>query len=381
MQDKDRRNLESRPLTHPLKQLYELGQSPWYDNIERRLFKTGEFTELIDKYGIVGVTSNPTIFDKAISKSTDYDEQIKRLAGSNMDAYAIYDEIAIEDIGRAADMLKTIYEKTRGEDGYVSIEVLPQYANDPENTVKYAKRIFERINRKNILIKVPGTKAALGAITELIAEGINVNVTLLFSLTQYETIAKAYMDGLKKRLASGKSLDNVRSVASVFISRIDTSIDDLLESRGMGHLKGKAAVANSKLIYRRFKEIFFGPELSKLKKSGAAIQRVLWASTSTKNPSYRDVKYVEELIGPHSINTLPHPTALAFYNHGIVKSTVEEGFDEAKNILKELKSLGIDIDKICDELQGAGIKAFIDSFNSLIASIERKRKDMLLSKK
>lgn len=390
MQDKDRRSMEiaqgPQPKAHssnPLRELYAGGQSPWYDNIERRLFKTGEFAKLINEYGIVGVTSNPTIFDKAISGSSDYDEQIKVLIKSNSGSYEIYDELVIQDIGAAADMLLDIYKRTDGTDGYVSIEVLPQYAHDSKSTVEYARKVFQWLNRKNILIKVPGTKKALPAITELITEGINVNVTLLFSVAHYEAIAKAYIDGLKERAAAGERLDNVISVASVFVSRIDTKIDKMLENmakeesaklncRGILELRGKAAVANSKMIYQRFKEIFFSEEFDELRKKGAKFQKVLWASTSTKNPDYRDVKYVEELMGPYSINTMPHQTALAFYEHGVVKSTIEEGIDEAKNVLTKLKDHDIDIDSVCNELQKEGVRAFSDSFNSLIASIEKK---------
>jgi transaldolase len=392
MQGQDRRNMEiaqgpepKAQSSNPLRALYDAGQSPWYDNIERRLFKTGEFGKLINEYGIVGVTSNPTIFDKAISASNDYDGQIKGFAKNIDNSYEIYDELAVEDISTAADMLLDVYKKTNGTDGYVSIEVLPQYAYDPRKTVEYARRIFQWINRKNILIKVPGTKEALPAITELIWEGINVNATLLFSLSQYEAVAKAYIEGLKKRMRGEERLDTVTSVASVFVSRIDTKIDKMLdmladekEDKTGGwevlDLRGRAAVANSKVIYRRFKEMFFGKEFSELAKKGANIQRVLWASTSTKDPNYKDVKYVEELIGPHSINTMPHQTVLAFYKHGVVRPRIEEGLDKVKMIFDDLNSIGININDICSQLQKEGIKAFSDSFNSLIASIEKKIK-------
>lgn len=385
VQKRDAGNMGMTQNPNPLRELCKLGQSPWYDNIERRLFKTGEFTKLIDEYGIVGVTSNPTIFDKAISTSDDYDEQIKTLMKSVNKSYEIYDELVIGDIGAAADILLDTYKNTNGRDGYVSIEVLPQYAYNPKRTIDYARRIFQRLNRKNILIKVPGTKEALPAITELIAEGINVNVTLLFSVLHYEAIAKAYIEGLTKRMRSGAGLNDVASVASVFVSRIDTKIDKMLDNlAGAGdskteqwkilNLRGRAAVANSKVIYQRFKEIFFGTEFGELAKKGANIQRVLWASTSTKNPDYRDVKYVEELIGPHSINTMPHQTVLAFYEHGIVKPAIEDGLNEARTALNELKSFGVDIDVVCDGLQKEGVKAFSDSFNSLIGSIEKKMK-------
>ncbi|NQU73997.1 MAG: transaldolase [Candidatus Omnitrophica bacterium] len=385
VQKQDTWNMEVEERLNPLKALYRLGQSPWYDNIERRLFKTREFNRLINEYGIVGVTSNPTIFDKAIRGSSDYDEQIQHLVKAKKKSYQIYDELTIKDVATAADMLSKIYKNTNGLDGYVSIEVLPEYAYDSKKTVSYAKKLFKRLNRKNILIKVPGTKQGIPAIRELIAEGINVNVTLLFSVSQYEAIAKAYIEGLNNRLRKNKKLEDVASVASMFISRIDTKIDKILEEKASKEtssvkkekilgLRGKAAVANSKIIYQRFKGTLLSNWFRELTKKGGKVQRVLWASTSTKNPNYRDVKYVEELIGPHSINTIPHQTVFSFYDHGLVKPTIEEGIAEAKEVLDELNALGIDIEKVCDELQEAGVKAFIGSFNSLIKSIEEKVK-------
>jgi len=303
------------------------------------------------------------------------------------ESYQIYDELTIKDVATAADMLSKIYKNTNGLDGYVSIEVLPEYAYNSKKTVSYAKKLFKQLNRKNILIKVPGTKESIPAIRELIAEGINVNVTLLFSVSQYEAIAKAYIEGLNNRLRKNRKLENVASVASVFISRIDTKIDKALEEiaskekdsikkEKILNLRGKAAVANSKILYQRFKGTLSSNWFNELAEKGGKPQRVLWASTSTKNPNYRDVKYVEELIGPHSINTLPHQTVLSFYDHGFVKPTIEEGVTEAKEVLDELNTLGIDIEKVCDELQEAGVKAFIGSFNSLIKSIEEKIKHL-----
>lgn len=372
MQKQDTRNMDVKLTTNPLRQLYAAGQSPWYDNVERKLFKSGEFRWLIDKYGIVGVTSNPTIFDKAISSSTDYDESIRRLVKKNRTVQEVYDALTMEDIATAADMLLDVYKKTKGVDGYVSIEVLPDYAYDAQKTVESGRKLFRELNRKNILIKVPGTKESLPAIRQLIADGVNVNVTLLFSAGHYESIAAAYIEGLKDRLSKGRTLRDVTSVASIFISRVDTKIDKMLEAKKAAHLSGKAAVANSKMIYQRFKEIFRGRDFTELKKNGANIQRVLWASTSTKNPNYRDVKYVEELIGPDTINTMPHQTVLAFYDHGVVKPAIDRGLDEAKKVISDLRSLGIDVDNVCEDLQKEGVKAFCDSFNSLIGSVEKK---------
>ena len=392
VQNQDRRNVEVKlkskfqiPKSNSLKELYQLGQSPWYDNIERKLFKSGEFALLINEYGIVGVTSNPAIFDKAISGSSDYDSQIRYLVNARKNSRQIYDELTIEDVGTAADMLLGIFKNTAGLDGYVSIEVLPEYAYDLKRTVDYARKLFKRLNRSNIFIKVPATKEGCMAIKELISEGINVNATLLFSVPHYEAVARAYIDGLTGRLSRNAKLEGVASVASVFVSRLDTKIDKMLEGlaakeKDKGkkekilNLRGRAAAANSKMIYQNFKEIFLESRFDELRKKGAHIQRVLWASTSTKNPDYRDVKYVEELIGPHSINTMPHQTVLAFHDHGIVRPAIEEDLGAAKKILSKLKSLGIDVNAICDELQKDGVKAFSDSFNSLINAIGKKAK-------
>ncbi|MCX5716257.1 MAG: transaldolase [Candidatus Omnitrophica bacterium] len=376
MQKQDSRDMGMKQPANTLRQLYAAGQSPWYDNVERRLFKNGEFQRLINEYGIVGVTSNPTIFDKAISSSNDYDEAIRKLVKDGKSVSEIYDALTTEDIATAADMLLDTYKATKGIDGYVSIEVLPDYAYDPKKTVEYARKLFKELNRKNILIKVPGTREGLPAIRQLIADGINVNVTLLFSVAHYEAVAKAYIDGLKDRLNKKQKLGDVTSVASVFISRIDTKIDKMLEEKNAARLCGKAAVANSKIIYRRFKDIFWSKDFEGLKKNGANIQRALWASTSTKNPGYRDVKYVEELIGPDTINTMPHQTVIAFHDHGVVNSNIGQGPDEAKKIRGELRSFGIDINDVCENLQKEGVKAFIDSFNSLIGSIGKKARSL-----
>lgn len=343
---------------NPLRELYRLGQSPWYDNIERRLFKSGEFGLLINDYGILGMTSNPTIFDKAINGSSDYDEQIRMLARANKNAYQIYDELAIQDVGTAADMLLDVYKYSSGLNGYVSIEVLPEYAHDAHKTIEYAKKLFARLNRANIMIKVPGTKEGARAVKELTAEGININATLLFSVSHYEAVAMAYIEGLKKRQRRKEDLKGIASVASVFISRIDTKVDKILED---ADLRGRAAVANTKIIYQRFKEIFFGGDFKKISEQGANIQRPLWASTSSKNPNYRDIKYVEELIGPYTINTMPHQTVLAFYDHGAAMHTIENGIAESKKVLAELTARGINMDSVCDDLQKEGIKAFADS--------------------
>lgn len=345
-----------------LKRLAGKGQSPWYDNIDRRLINSGKLKELFDN-GILGVTSNPTIFEKAVAGSGEYDREIKALAGEGKSSREIYNVLTVKDVSLAADLLRDTYQTSNHLDGYVSIEVLPEFAHNPEKTIKSGREIFNRIARPNIMIKIPGTKEAPEAIRALVEDGVNVNVTLLFSVKQYEICAMAYIEGLKDRLKAGKDIKNVFSVMSVFVSRVDTKVDKILEDMGNEDLKGKIAIANAKMIYRKFKELSF---------AGGNIQRVLWASTSTKNPAYKDLKYVEELIGEKTINTMPPQTISAFLDHGKVELTIESGLDKAKSDLVKLKALGIDIDKVCDEIQAAGVKAFQNSFDKLICSIEQK---------
>lgn len=362
---------------NPLKELYQLGQSPWYDNIERNLLRSGEFNRLIDDYGIRGVTTNPTIFEKAISKSSGYDSQIKELTQQGKSVNEIYDELTVTDVSMAADLLRPTYESSSGWDGYVSIEVLPEYAHKPQETIEYARRIFKRMNRPNILVKVPGTQESPAAIRILISEGINVNVTLLFSAEHYRRIAQAYIDGLKERMNRSLDLNAVCSVASVFISRVDIQIDKLLESKNelrydIGRLRGCMAIANSKMIYQIFKQMFSDDNFGDLKARGAKIQRLLWASTSTKNLQYSDVKYVEGLIGKDTINTLPHETIVAFRDHGRPRYALEENLEEEKRRLAECAFLGIDLNRVCQEIQDAGVKVFQDSFEQIILAIKAK---------
>ncbi|UCD55633.1 MAG: transaldolase [Candidatus Omnitrophota bacterium] len=354
-----------------LKKLAGKGQSPWYDNIDRRFIKNGHLKELFDN-GILGVTSNPTIFEKAVAGSDEYDREIKELAGQGKNSRQIYDILTVKDVSLAADLLKDTYKSSNHLDGYVSIEVLPEFAHNPEETIKSGREIAAKIARPNIMIKVPGTKEAPEAIRALVREGINVNVTLLFSLEQYEICATAYIEGLKDRLKEGRDIKNIFSVASIFVSRVDTKIDKILEDIGNEELKGKIAVSNAKVIYQSFKKLFGGEEFQGLKTKGANVQRPLWASTSTKNPVYSDVKYVEELIGAQTINTIPPHTIDAFLDHGKTELTVENQLDEAKSYLARLKALGIDIDDICRQTQDAGVKAFQASFDKLILSIEKK---------
>ena len=364
--------METKVKTNTLFKLAEIGQSPWYDNIDRRFIKNGDLKKLFDN-GILGVTSNPTIFEKAVSASSEYDSVIKKLSGQGKSAQEIYDILTIEDVSSAADLLKDTYKKTSHINGYVSIEVRPEFAHNSRETVKSAREIFNKIGKSNIMIKIPGTKEAPEAIRALIKEGINVNVTLLFSVVDYETCAKAYIEGLKDRLKEGKDIKNVFSVASVFVSRIDTKVDKMLDGTKEKNLKGKISVANSKMIYQKFKEIFNNSDFQELKSKGANLERLLWASTSTKAPAYNDVKYVEELIGPETINTIPPHTIDAFLDHGKIELTVEKNLNEEKTYLEKLNTLGLNIDSICQQIQDEGIKAFQTSFDKLVYSITQKK--------
>ena len=357
--------------TNSLVALAALGQSPWYDNIDRRLIQNGQLQKLI-ALGVMGVTSNPSIFEKAINGSAIYDETIQALAKAGKSPEQIYDVITVQDVQSTADLLSETYKKTRGRDGYVSLEVLPEYAHDPAKTIDDARRIHQEVARPNLMIKVPGTQEGPEAIRVLTREGINVNVTLLFSLEHYEASAKAYLDGLRERLGDGDSLEDVCSVASVFVSRVDTKVDKRLKELKEDRLKGKIAVANAKMIYQRFKALFFGQTFRGLASHGAQIQRVLWGSTSTKNPDYVDVKYVDELIGKDTVNTLPHNTLEAFLDHGTPKLSIEKNLNKEKEYLEQLKHLRIDLNEVCDEIQKQGVDAFSESFNQLIDAIRRK---------
>lgn len=365
-----------------LKKLYQLGQSPWYDNIDRRSINDGGLKALFDM-GIMGVTSNPSIFEKSINSSSVYDEKIFKLKREGASLEAIYDELTADDVRDAADMLKGVYERTRGVDGYVSIEVLPAYAHDVEKTIAYGRHIFKKVGRPNIMVKVPGTKESPQAIRALLCSGININATLLFSVSQYERIVSAYMDGLRDRSRLGLELTSVASVASVFISRIDTKIDSILDifadrqqdmgiKQGISSLKGKAAIANTKFVYRRFKELFSDRMFGDLSMQGARVQRPLWASTSTKNPAYSDCLYVDNLIGPLTVNTLPHATVDSFVDHGRLALTLESDMDDAGAHLSRLQELGLDLEIICEEAQNDGLLAFQNSFDKLMDSLKAK---------
>ena len=358
-----------------LKELLAQGQSVWLDYISRGLLRSGELKRMVEEDGIRGVTSNPTIFEKAIAGSTDYDDALRELLAQDpqMEAGKLYEPLAIADIQAAADVLRPVYEETGGGDGYVSLEVSPHLAHNTEATIAEARRLRAAVARENVMIKVPATPAGIPAVEQLIAEGVNVNITLMFSLAHYEAVARAYIKGLERSAAPGK----VASVASFFVSRVDTMVDRELERLGTDEakaLQGKIAIANSKMVYQRFEQIFHGEGFVPQAQKGARVQRPLWASTGTKNPAYSDVLYVENLIGPETVNTVPMETLRAFQNHGRVPGpTIKENLAEAAAALERLKALGIELDAVAEKLQEDGVKAFADSFDQLMAALERKR--------
>jgi len=365
-------------------QIAALGQSIWLDYIRRSFLTSGGMQAAIDN-GVTGVTSNPTIFDKAIAGSDDYDADLVSLAAEGRTVDDIYQALTVADIRLAADLLHLVYDRTEAADGYVSLEVSPKLAHDTAGTIAEAQRLFAFVGRPNVMIKVPATPAGVQAVEALIAAGVNVNATLMFSLGHYEAVANAYIAGLERLAARGGDLRRVASVASFFVSRVDTLVDQMLESRSADlvstkDVQGKVAVANSKLAYARFKQLFAGERWERLAAQGARVQRPLWASTSTKNPSYPDTIYVDNLIGPHTVNTLPQATYDAVLDHGMVALTLETGLDEARACLARLAELGIDFDAVTAKLQSDGVAAFGKSFDSLIESIANKRAAMQLQR-
>ena len=361
-----------------LKKMSDLGQSLWYDNIERGLLNDGELARMVEEDHIVGVTSNPTIFQKAISGSEAYDAQIDEIVSENPTIHIkdLYEALAIEDIQNAADVLQPVYERTDGQDGYVSLEVSPDLAHDTEATIAEAKRLFDTVSRPNLMIKIPATEAGLPAITEVIGSGVNVNVTLMFSLQNYIDVANAYIAGLEKLDEADGDLKRVASVASFFVSRVDTLLDKLLEEVGSSEakaLQGKLAIANAKAAYKEFKEIFGSERFQKLAEKGAKVQRPLWASTSTKNPEYRDILYAEELVGPDTVDTLPPATIDGLKDHGEIRASLDEGLDDAPALLEKLDQLGISYGDATQKLQDDGVVAFAKSFVDLLNTLEEKR--------
>jgi len=369
---------------NPLRELNRLGQSVWFDYIRRRELTSGHLQSLIDGDGLSGVTSNPTIFEKAIAGSDDYDAAIRKLAADGRDPKTIFESLAVDDIARAADLFRPTYQATEGRDGFVSIEVSPLLARDTGGTIREAQRLWREVGRPNILVKVPGTAEGLPAIEQLLSEGININVTLLFAIARYEEVANAYIKALEKLASAGKPINRLASVASFFVSRVDTAVDRELETRmatvkspqereHLAALQGKAAIANAKLAYAKFREIFSSPRFQALAEKGARAQRMLWASTGTKNPKYSDTLYVDPLIGPETVNTMPVATLDAFRDHGKPRLSIAEGWDEARAELKQLQDAGIDLAGITRKLEEEGVEAFAKDYEKLVATIEGKR--------
>jgi transaldolase len=356
-----------------LHQLADHGQSVWIDFLSRDLLKSGELARRMQDDAVVGVTSNPTIFQKAISAGDAYDAQLREVLEEERDPKEVFIRLAATDVGDALDLLRRVWDEGSGKDGYVSIEVDPTLAYDTAATIDEAQRLHELIDRPNLFVKIPATEPGLPAIEEMIARGRSINVTLIFSLDRHAEVAEAYIRGLERLVESGGDPRHVASVASFFVSRVDTEADPRLEEVGApDELQGKLAVANAKLAYRQYKEIFTGERWEALVAKGATPQRCLWASTSTKNPAYRDVLYVEELIGPSTVNTMPEETIEAFQDHGEVAPTLEQGIDEAKQVFEDLERVGVDYDDVTDTLEREGVEKFSDSFAELLNGIRAK---------
>jgi len=371
-------------MTNPAFDVQKYGQSIWLDFIHRSSLENGEMQKYIDEFGVIGVTSNPAIFQKAIGDSDTYDSAIVHML--ELDAYDIYEKLAIEDIQRALDLFRPIYDRSNKQDGYVSLEVSPLIANDTQTTLSEALRLFKAVNRPNLMVKIPATPAGLPAIEAAIEAGVNINVTLIFAVKNYEDVARAYIRGLEKRLAAGGDVSHVASVASFFLSRIDSLVDKMLENNiraaqgrdldRVAHnreLLGKAAIANAKLAYKRFMNIFYGPEFAKLREAGARVQRPLWASTGTKNPAYPDTMYVDRLIGKDTVNTVPPATLKAFKDHGTAADTIGEEIDKVEETMDMLAEAGIDMEQITNQLQEDGVELFVEAFESLLRQVEAKR--------
>ena len=357
-----------------LQKLAERGQSIWIDNLSRELVHSGGLQRLIDEDSVTGVTSNPTIFQKAISHGEDYDDQLRELLGQTDDVREIFFKLAEDDVRDACDVLRPVWDRTRGGDGYVSIEVDPWLAYDTERTFEQAIELHEAVDRPNAFVKIPATVAGLPAIEDCIAKGRSINITLIFSLARYDAVVEAYLRGLERLVASGGDPSKVASVASFFVSRVDTETDRRLEELGNKTLQGKLGIANARIAYRHFQEAFNGLRWKALAAAGASKQKPLWASTSTKNPAYRDVMYVEELIGPDTVNTMPPETVEAFQDHGEVRGdTLLEGVDEAERVLEELRAAGIVYTEVVETLEAEGVRKFTDSFDELIDGIRAKR--------
>ena len=375
-------------MTNPLLQLKEYGQSVWYDNIDRAQLISGQFKKLLDEDGVVGVTANPTIFQKSISHGDAYDEQITQLIKEGKSTNEIYEALVIKDVQTVADILRPIYDRTNRQDGFVSLEVSPDLAHNTEGTISEVPRFWKLVDRPNLLVKIPATPEGLPAIQQALTEGININITLIFAIDFYRKVTDAYLSALEERNAEGKDISHIASVASFFVSRVDTLVDQLLEDKikatsdsaeqqKLKSLEGKAAIANARLVYQDFKRIFNTPRFETLKHSGAHVQRPLWASTSTKNPAYRDVLYAEELIGPNTVDTMPLETIENFRDHGRVRLSIEDNIPQAKAELAALEEVGIHYDQVTQQLLDEGVQKFADSFHELFKGIESKKQTIM----
>ncbi|HLM36165.1 MAG TPA: transaldolase [Gaiellaceae bacterium] len=361
-----------------MQQLSELGQSVWIDYLSRKLIHDGELARMLDEDAVVGVTSNPTIFQKAISDGDAYDEQLKEVLAEEDDPKEVFLRLAIKDVQDACDLFRPVWDGGAGQDGYVSIEVDPNLAYDTEGTIAEAQRLHELVDRPNCFVKIPATEPGLSAIEEMLARGRSINVTLIFSLQRYTEVVEAFQRGLERLVESGGDPGPVASVASFFVSRVDTEADKRLEELGApDELKGKLAIANAKLAYERYKELHSGERWDALAAKGARTQRCLWASTSTKNPAYRDVMYVEELIGPQTVDTMPEETIRAFQDHGEVALTLEREIDEAHRVFERLAEAGVDYDDVVAVLEKEGVDKFSDSFKELLEGVRAKRGELV----
>ncbi|HXW00213.1 MAG TPA: transaldolase [Anaerolineae bacterium] len=374
-------------MKNPLLQLIDEGQAVWLDSIQRGQLKSGELKQLIDQDGLRGETANPTIFEKALG-SGDYDDQIRELVKQNLDANAIYERIATDDVRLACDLFRPLYDQLNRADGFVSLEVSPKLAYDTQGTLKEVRSFWQTVNRSNLMIKIPGTQEGVPAIEQALYEGININITLLFSVAAYEAVAWAYIRALERRVAENKPIHQLASVASFFVSRIDTLADKWLDEKikresdrrkieELNNLKGKVAIANAKIAYERFKEIFTGSRFQALREKGARVQRPLWASTSTKNPAYADVMYVEALIGPDTVNTMPLETINAFRDHGIVERTVDKDMEAEHQVIYHFENAGLSLKAVTDQVLKEGVEKFAESLDTLLNNLEAKRREMI----
>ena len=376
---------------NPLRRLAELGQSVWYDYIRRDLYQGPELRRLIDEDGLRGMTSNPTIFQQAIAATELYDDDIRRLGEQGLPPAEIFESLEVEDVSGAADAFRSVYECAGGDDGFVSIEVGPHLALDSAGSIEEARRLWKRCDRPNVMVKIPGTAPGIPAIRQCLAEGININITLLFSVERYREVMEAYLSALEARVAAGQPVDHLRSVASFFVSRVDTNVDKKLDAVAADaarperqrqlarELRGKAAIGNARLAYRAFEEVFSGERFAKLREKGASRQRPLWASTSTKDPAYPDLYYVEALVAPDSVDTIPRETFEAYKDHGNPRVRIHDDLDRAQDVLDGLAELGIEESQVYQELEQEGVRKFSDSYDSLLETLEEKEKAVRVS--